>query len=160
MPHLHYAFDFVVGAFLVDPLEGRVLLIHHRKLNCWLCPGGHIELHEDPEQAIHREVYEETGLVVKLHGDRGFPYQPGWATSLIPPRWLDVHPITATHSHICFYWPALVEDGILTFNQEEHLSPPRWFSADELATLEPLWPATRFYAQESLHLLTMQPPKV
>src|SRR5580698_9617304 len=40
----------------------RMLMVHHRRLNRWLLPGGHVEP-EDAEiwDAAHREVVEETG---------------------------------------------------------------------------------------------------
>lgn len=40
----------------------RVLIVHHRRLNRWLLPGGHVEP-GDAEiwDAAHREVVEETG---------------------------------------------------------------------------------------------------
>jgi 8-oxo-dGTP pyrophosphatase MutT (NUDIX family) len=43
--------------------EGRCLLIHHRRLNCWLPPGGECEPNETPLEAAARELREETGLV-------------------------------------------------------------------------------------------------
>ena len=49
MAHLHEKIDFTVAIFVVH--DGRVLLIHHRKLDQWLPLGGHIELEEDPEAA-------------------------------------------------------------------------------------------------------------
>ena len=52
--------DFVATGFIAD--KGQVLLILHRKLGLWLPPGGHIEKDETPEEALHREVLEETGL--------------------------------------------------------------------------------------------------
>ena len=42
MAHIHEKIDFTVAIFVVQ--EGRVLLIHHRKLDRWLPLGGHIEL--------------------------------------------------------------------------------------------------------------------
>jgi len=57
MPHLHEKIDFTVAIFVVH--EGRVLVIHYRKLDKWLPLGGHIELDEDPEQAALREAREE-----------------------------------------------------------------------------------------------------
>lgn len=45
--------------------SGQVLLIHHRQLDCWLCPGGHVEPGELPHQAAEREFGEETGWQVK-----------------------------------------------------------------------------------------------
>ena len=49
MPHIHEKIDFTVAIFVVH--DGKVLLIHHRKLDQWLPLGGHIELDEDPEIA-------------------------------------------------------------------------------------------------------------
>ena len=34
--------------------------------NCWSLPGGVVEFNELPEQAAHRELQEETGLVLDL----------------------------------------------------------------------------------------------
>lgn len=40
----------------------QVLLIHHRALNRWLQPGGHLDHDEAPEAGARRELMEETGL--------------------------------------------------------------------------------------------------
>ncbi len=47
--------------------QKKVLLIKHKKMGTWLCPGGHIKLSVDelPHQAAEREFLEETGLKVK-----------------------------------------------------------------------------------------------
>lgn len=42
--------------------EGKVLLIHHRRLAKWLPPGGELEPDETPLEAAARELFEETGL--------------------------------------------------------------------------------------------------
>ncbi len=52
MAHIHEKIDFTVAIFVVH--HGKILLIHHRKLDKWLPLGGHIELDEDPEQAALR----------------------------------------------------------------------------------------------------------
>jgi mutator protein MutT len=55
-----------VGAVLIH--EGRVLLIRRGKQPLrgrWVVPGGTVELGETLEQALVREVEEETGLVVR-----------------------------------------------------------------------------------------------
>jgi ADP-ribose pyrophosphatase YjhB (NUDIX family) len=64
MPHIHELMDFTVEAFVV--YEDRVLLIYHKQLHKWLPLGGHIELDEDPEQALFREIREESGLEVDI----------------------------------------------------------------------------------------------
>ncbi|WP_394826768.1 NUDIX domain-containing protein [Pendulispora albinea] len=48
--------------------DRRVLLLYHRKLGVWLYPGGHIEPWETPDEAVVREVEEETGLLVRHLG--------------------------------------------------------------------------------------------
>ena len=47
---------------VLAPDGERILLIHHRRLDRWLLPGGHVEP-EDAEiwDAARREVIEETG---------------------------------------------------------------------------------------------------
>src|SRR5476649_415055 len=45
--------------------DGKVLLIKHKKLGLWLCPGGHMEANELPHQAAEREFWEETGIKVR-----------------------------------------------------------------------------------------------
>lgn len=55
-----------VGAVLVH--EGRVLLIRRGKeplRGRWVVPGGTVEVGETLEDALVREILEETGLVVR-----------------------------------------------------------------------------------------------
>jgi ADP-ribose pyrophosphatase YjhB (NUDIX family) len=52
-------------ALLLDP-AGRVLLVHFADAETgyawWATPGGGLRPGETPEAAVHREVFEETGL--------------------------------------------------------------------------------------------------
>jgi 8-oxo-dGTP pyrophosphatase MutT (NUDIX family) len=50
------------SAWIVDPPRGRALLVHHRKLNKWLQPGGHADGDPDLPAVALREAREETGL--------------------------------------------------------------------------------------------------
>jgi 8-oxo-dGTP pyrophosphatase MutT (NUDIX family) len=46
--------------------EGRVLLARHADAQRWVLPGGAIEPGESPADAALREMWEETGLLVRL----------------------------------------------------------------------------------------------
>lgn len=53
-----------VSAVILNP-EGKVLLCKsHKWENKWVIPGGHIELGEKMEDALRREILEETGLEI------------------------------------------------------------------------------------------------
>ena len=58
-------FTVTAGAVVLDE-GGRVLLLRHtlRKGSGWGIPGGFLERGEQPEDAIRREVREETGLAL------------------------------------------------------------------------------------------------
>jgi len=53
-----------VAGVVVDD-AGRALLIRRRDNGQWEPPGGVLELDEDIEQGLRREVREETGLVIE-----------------------------------------------------------------------------------------------
>ena len=50
------------SAFVLDAAGAQVLLLHHRRLDRWLQPGGHGEGELEPRLIALREVEEETGL--------------------------------------------------------------------------------------------------
>jgi ADP-ribose pyrophosphatase YjhB (NUDIX family) len=59
---------FTASALIID--KGKVLLVYHKKLGVWLYPGGHVEADENPEEALLREVKEETGLQIEILGEK------------------------------------------------------------------------------------------
>ncbi|HCM36442.1 MAG: hypothetical protein A3J30_03755 [Candidatus Wildermuthbacteria bacterium RIFCSPLOWO2_02_FULL_47_9c] len=60
MSHIHELIDWTVVAYVVH--GEKVLMVYHRELQKWLPLGGHIELNEDPDEALMREVQEESGI--------------------------------------------------------------------------------------------------
>jgi 8-oxo-dGTP pyrophosphatase MutT (NUDIX family) len=147
MAHIHEKIDFTVAIFVVQ--DGKVLLIHHRKLDKWLPLGGHIELDEDPEQAAVREAKEESGLDVELLGERPPTSEPG-TRALIAPRFLDIHRISATHEHIGMIYWARPRSGATTLAAEEH-HDIRWCSTGDLDQLQPtMSDAVKWYCRQAL----------
>jgi len=150
MAHIHERIDFTVAIFVVH--EGRVLVIHHRRLERWLPLGGHIELDEDPEVAALREAKEESGLDVALVGERPPTTGPG-TRALIAPRFLDIHRISATHEHIgMIYWARPVGGDLQRAEEEHH--DIRWCTSAELDALQPaMSDAVKWYCRKALEEL-------
>ncbi len=59
---------FTASALIIK--DDKVLLVHHKKMGVWLYPGGHVEGTETPDEALIREVKEETNLDVEILGER------------------------------------------------------------------------------------------
>ena len=53
-----------VTAILYDDV-GRILLVKHTDAHQWVAPGGSIEPNERPADAVVREMWEETRLLVQ-----------------------------------------------------------------------------------------------
>jgi 8-oxo-dGTP pyrophosphatase MutT (NUDIX family) len=155
MAHIHEKIDFTVAIFVVH--DGRILLIHHRKLDKWLPLGGHIERDEDPEQAALREAKEESGLDVELLGERPPTTSPS-TRALIAPRFLDIHRINETHEHIgLIYWAWPKNSAEIKLATEEH-HDIRWYSADELDKLQPpMSDAVKWYCRKAIEEISSRP---
>src|ERR1022692_827706 len=77
-----------VGAVVTDS-RGRLLLIkrgHEPGAGLWSLPGGRIEPGETDQQAVVREIAEETGLTVTCAGLLGSATLPGAAGAIIEVR--------------------------------------------------------------------------
>lgn len=130
--------QFTATAYVIE--NQSVLLIHHKKMNKWLPPGGHMDPNETPPEAALREVLEETGLHVELieqenihidhYNAKTFP-RP-WMCMLqeIPPFGLEEE-----HQHVDFVYIAKPVKGNVTHNTDE-THAIRWFTLDEVESLK------------------------
>ncbi len=122
----NYPAHFTGSAWIVDPAESKVLLLHHAKLAKWLQPGGHLEEGEFPWDAALREAYEEVGLKVELEGrEKGF----------VIPLDLDCHSIPARgemkeHFHYDFRFLAFASFKEALGGQEG--LKMKWFDLEEV----------------------------
>ncbi len=108
-----------------------MLLHQHPKLGLWLPCGGHIEPNELPDEAAVRECLEETGVAIKLVGERAL--EVATPRQLIRPRGVQLEPISPDHEHI-----DLVYYGVPQPNYDGNLSEDdfAWYSAPAWQALE------------------------
>ena len=109
-----------VGAIIEGPQGVLLALRNHDPFNgYWCLPGGHIEFGEEVEDALYREIAEETGLEITEH--RFF----GYFTELFPE--FDWHAVA-------LFFVVKVEGK--EARQESEVAQLRWFSRDELGSIE------------------------
>jgi 8-oxo-dGTP pyrophosphatase MutT (NUDIX family) len=53
---------FTASAWIVNLHSKEVIMLHHKKLNKWLQPGGHADGETDLQIVAKKEAHEETGL--------------------------------------------------------------------------------------------------
>lgn len=104
---------------VVSREDGKILLARHvqRNQNIYACIAGFMEAGETAEQAVAREVMEETGLKVKnirYYGSQSWPFP----------------------SQLMLGFTAEYESGDIQLQQEE-LSDARWFDRDDCPASPP-----------------------
>jgi 8-oxo-dGTP pyrophosphatase MutT (NUDIX family) len=119
------------SAWIVDESREHALLVHHKKLNRWLQPGGHID-DDDATllDAALREAREETGLTDLTHT---------YANGVSPLFDIDVHAIPARHdepAHVHYdlrYLLTTVRGARTTINANES-NDLAWFALRTIAS--------------------------
>ena len=110
--------------------------------------GGHIELDEDPEQALFREIAEETGLEVEILGDKPDIKQDD-TKFVYAPRYIDVHEANPPHKHIGMVYFAKAKNDTYVLS-DEHLAI-HWLSETDLDKPEyALSNSVKFYCREAI----------
>lgn len=110
----------------------RVLLLHHRKLDRWLQPGGHGDPGETTgEEVALREALEESGI-------RGLALHP----TAPRPLDVDVHDIPArgsepAHEHLDLRYLVLAPPDALISHDLAELHEIRWVPWDEVDAFGP-----------------------
>ena len=111
---------------------GKVLLHWHRKLGMWLPPGGHIETGELPDEAAVREVFEETGVRVRLTGERREDVED--PVQLHRPAGVQLENIGPGHQHIDLIYFARPA-GPADIRQEFAEDKVGWYGPEDWETM-------------------------
>ena len=120
---------YCASAFVVDIESKKLLLVHHKDLNKWVQPGGHIEENETPEEAAIRETFEETGLDIELIGPH-FPRKEDF----IRPLGIQKN-VRENGDHIDITYIAVPKDkDKIKVNDESY--DIKWFTIEELDSID------------------------
>lgn len=123
-----------VGAIIKNN-KGEILMIDRLKTPFgWACPAGHIDEDEEPEEALLREVKEETGLNIKSFNEIDINYTRDDYTDC--PQ----EPCSrGINFHMWFIYDVVAE-GELIFKADE-VKAIKWCSIEEIKhlPLEKVW---------------------
>lgn len=121
---------FTGSAVVIDLPGERVCLVHHRKLDRWLQPGGHAEPVDGGaiEHTALREAAEETGCRVLLHPNAPRPLD------------VDVHSIPArpgdpAHLHLDVRFLVVAQDPERLSYDSAEARGARWLSWEQALAL-------------------------
>lgn len=128
------------SAWVVNPRRTHVLMMHHRKLNMWLQPGGHADNDSSMLRVVLKETAEESGIApgnIQPVSDAIFD--------------VDVHTVYANaydprHEHFDIRFLVEIDDSIpIPGNDESH--EIGWIALEEIL---------RFNNLKSMHRLVQK----
>ncbi len=159
MTHTSKLLDYTVNCFIVK--DNKVLFIYNPQYGMWLAPGGHIDPDENFEDAIYREIEEETGIkkgeLALIDPRNTLPKEDIFsdhegARSLISPTFTDIHPAGKGHMHIAFRF-FLTTKAEVRGSVDEFVTKHKWLSESDFESKEyNLKKAVKFYAKYALNL--------
>jgi len=121
---------FCASAFVINPLNKKILLVKHHLFDRWVQPGGHIEDDETPEEAATREVFEETGIRTKLIGEK-FPRED----DMIRPLGIQSNRKENGDRYFTIIYAAIpnnADEDLTISNESKDIG---WFSREELENM-------------------------
>lgn len=125
---------FCASAFVINPIDKKILLVKHHLWDKWVQPGGHMEDGETPEEAAIREVYEETGIKISLLGER-FPRED----DMIRPLGIQCNRKDNGEKHFDIIYAAVPNNEVTDLVISNESYDIGWFSRKELENL-PVFP--------------------
>ena len=121
--HMRLLLPSVTG--IVRDRDGRILLVQQRDDGRWSTPGGLIEPGEVPADAVVREVWEETGLLVAPERVLGVYGGPDFVVR---------YPNGDETQYVSTIFSCAIRSGSLRGDGDETLAA-RFWSAEETAAL-------------------------
>jgi 8-oxo-dGTP pyrophosphatase MutT (NUDIX family) len=145
--------QFTTSVFIINNFESnlQLVLIHHKKFDRWMVPGGHIESFENQVEAAIREAKEETGLNIKLFSFLHAENKVNDAEWILPPEYFyqQLIPVSTkedSHYHLDFAYLAFANEAEFNFNSKE-TKAIKWVDLEKALDFN-LFEGTRFIIQE------------
>lgn len=103
-----------VSMAVVTDQDGDVLLLLRGTTapqypDCWGLPGGKVEVGEEPDVAMRRELLEETGIDATDMEHVGIQYHPGARCSVYHVRCAGRPTVKLNYEHVLFEWVSVPE---------------------------------------------------
>ena len=107
---------------------GHVVFVKHPTRG-WEIPGGHLEPGESPEQALIREVLEETGLDVAIIAWNKQYYAKGWVASVVTTEkpHEDSWRVTDSKVEEIRWWETV--PPVITWTKQEFIDLDNWYTS-------------------------------
>ena len=113
-----------VCGLVFTPDQKQVVLTQRADVRCWYFPGGGIEPDETEEEAVVREVGEETGLIMEITSLQG----------VYDFRFPRKHPFFSDKQHV---YCGVVAGGEITSSDESRIV--RYFPVEKIPRGVPYW---------------------
>lgn len=149
-------FTTSVVVFRELKIDSAILLIHHKKFNRWMIPGGHIEISENPNEAAIREVYEESGIEIDLISFIHDKIEAADSKWILPPEYFYEQVIPPSskeekHIHLDLAYLGLAKNENLVLNEIE-TNGLKWIDIKKLKNVD-LFDGTRKIINASINNL-------
>ncbi len=148
--------QFTTSVFIINNFEKnlKIALIHHKKFDRWMVPGGHIEHFENQVEAAIRETREETGLSIKLFSFLHKETKVNDSEWILPSEYfyqqlIPASPKEESHYHLDFAYLAFANDVNFTFNVKE-TKDVKWVELEYALNFN-LFDGTRFIINDIIN---------
>lgn len=120
---------WVTTIFLVNK-DNKVLLTWNKNLQTWIPVGGHIDQGETPQEAIRREVEEETGFGFELYGD--FKTEANGNVQIVKMHRFQIEKVPHHGNHMNFVFFGKCHKYHKSVKKTDEDEKLRWFSKQEI----------------------------
>ncbi|MFH1802406.1 MAG: NUDIX domain-containing protein [archaeon] len=122
---------WVTTVFLVNS-DKKVLLTWNKNLQTWIPVGGHIDPGDTPEEAIKREVAEETGFEFEFVSPHGHFNAGHKGVSKVRHQHVQIEDVPHHNKHMNFVFFGKCTKWDVGTKETDEQEKLRWFSDEEL----------------------------